>query len=192
MDIIAQFEKAGLVAPSVDQVNRRQWIPIVEAQAPSEKITAYAKLSESLTNQEMADLFAYVWVHSEGCLTHEQIDSLFRNYAQRGIDRNMIMSSEERQTFDSLPDPFTIYRGCQEATRAERPWTLSHDLAKPFALRAAGENYDNHMGIVIRASCPKSAVLAYLDRDLTEKEVLVIPSRITIESEPVETVSDDE
>ena len=192
MDIIAKFEQEGLVVPSADQVLNRQWIAIAEAQQLLKRIDAYCILADCITNQEVADLFTYVWIHSEGSLTHEQLDFLFRKFDERGIDRTMIMSSDERQTFDALPDPFTIFRGCQESTRSERSWTLCPELARPFALRAAGENTDTHTGIVICASCPKSAVLAYLNRDLAEKEVLVRPEQIAIQTAPVETVTDDE
>jgi hypothetical protein len=190
--ISAQFEAAGLAIPTLEQVNNRDWISVIDSQQPSERSIAYACLSDTLTIQEMADLFSYVWVHSEGSLTHQQIDFLFRDFANRGITREMIMSTEERAEFAALPDPFIIYRGCQDSTRVERSWTLSRNIAIMFAHRAADENSETQIGIVIQASCPKSAVLAYLNRSHAEQEVIVKPQEVVIDADPVETVTNEQ
>lgn len=192
MTIIEDFMNAGLNAPTLGQISNRQWQDILEEQSPSRRFDAYACLTSELSGKEMADLFAFVWVHSEGCLSHEQINSLFDDFARRGITRDMIMSTSEQTEFELLSDPMTIFRGCQESTKHGRSWSTSAEVARGFAVRAIDENPDTHTGIVIQGICPKSAVLVYLNRDLAEQEILVTPGLVCIDPVPFEILTDEE
>jgi len=187
--LIAEFQEMGLQPPTQHQIDEHSWQDIVETQSPSERFNAYALLESQLDSGEKGALFAFTWVHSEGCYTEDQINMIFGDLQSSGVTLDMILTDAEREELAALPDPFTIYRGCQESTREGISWTLSQDVAHGFAQRAADEDHENQTGLVIQAQCPKDAVRAYFNGDLAEQEVVVDPSRISPTETPVESVS---
>lgn len=83
--------------------------------------------------------------------------------------KELLMNLDEYETYISLPDSFTVYRGVGRGRNPEgMSWTDNLDSAKWFASRFGDDGY------VIRGIVNKSDVLAYFSRR-NECEV-VIPS----------------
>lgn len=83
--------------------------------------------------------------------------------------KELLMNLDEYETYISLPDSFTVYRGVGRGRNPEgMSWTDNLDSAKWFASRFGDDGY------VIRGIVNRSDVLAYFSRR-NECEV-VIPS----------------
>ena len=83
--------------------------------------------------------------------------------------KELLMNLDEYETYISLPDSFTVYRGVGSGRNPDgMSWTDNIDSAKWFASRFGDDGY------VIRGTVNKSDVIAYFSRR-NECEV-VIPS----------------
>ena len=82
------------------------------------------------------------------------------------------MNEEEHQTYQQLPETFTVYRG---VTPGHNPsglsWTTSLEKAKWFANRF-GEGY------IRQGTANKSDVLAYFSGRGSEEEIVISPKSL--------------
>jgi len=89
-------------------------------------------------------------------------------------DPRRILVGEDRNFYDSLPDRFTVYRGCAgvslEHARAGICWTTKRDIAEWFADRSADRNA---RPVLISARVRKADVLL---TKAAECEVVAIPT----------------
>jgi hypothetical protein len=86
--------------------------------------------------------------------------------------RNSMMSKEELDTFTQLPSEVTIFRGNVEGKEAGFSWSLSKDVALPFARR-----HFPHPGQLLMGTCLKSKIIAYFSR---EEEIFIDPRDVAI------------
>lgn len=83
-------------------------------------------------------------------------------------DRNSMMTKEERDFLDGLPDRLTIYRGTREGSYAGFSWTTSREVAIKFPTL---NRYRTDKPVLRTATINKSEIIAVkLDRD--EYEVI--------------------
>jgi hypothetical protein len=54
-------------------------------------------------------------------------------FSSRRPHREVLMSEDERKTFDTLPEKLTIYRACNRYSKHGFSWTLDKAFAKHFA-----------------------------------------------------------
>lgn len=149
-------------------------IEIMNLITKSYKLVAFKHFSSFLSPEDYGRLLKSVWTTAEAPnvdpnFTIVKLLNLFKK-----ADKNHLMSKEELDAFNNLPEKIVVYRGIQSksATPKALSWTISFDTASFFANRFDEE------GKVFSALIPKEYVLAYfLDRG--EYEVVLDPRYLT-------------
>jgi len=171
-EIKAAFAELGLAVPSSDDVVNRRWVDIIDQCNAIERWSAFANLSEYMSDEEYGSAARHVWTHSEGDFDEIQFDAVFMN-ASRPINRDLFMTGAERQYLEQLPDPITVFRGCQEETRNGVCWTTDLECARGFAQDRGAPESGRGEGLVLIGKCSKAHVIAYFDAEgLHESEIL--------------------
>jgi hypothetical protein len=149
----------------------RIWL-FLELQDEMDDATYFRYLGETLTFTYVSfdpELFKYLWNHPNRDLSL----------------RNHMMSKEERSILYELPPEVTIFRGNSIHKEVGFSWSLSKEIATPFAKR-----HHPQRGQLIEGTCHKSKIIAYFSR---EKEILIDPKHIVIQVrtfiEPGESVN---
>src|ERR1700683_2894096 len=94
--------------------------------------------------------------------------------------REAMMAEGERQDLAPLPQEIEIYRGAGHPNFAEGlSWTLDREKAEWFARKVHGA-VDTTEPVVIEGRVARSNVIAFLERELGERELLVLPDHVTI------------
>lgn len=119
------------------------------------------------------DLIADVWIDSENIWQHdvEWADVL------TGDGHRQMMTDDEANRLDGLPDTVTIWRGCQYGVNEDGlSYTLDANRAHWFATRYAR---DDDQPVVIEATVPRNRIIALCTRR-SEEEVIVLDKDVTI------------
>jgi hypothetical protein len=170
-DIKTEFVDRGLAVPSFEDVVNQRWVAIIDQYSAMERWEVFAILSDHMSDEEYGSAVRHVWTHSEGDFDESRFDAAFVN-TSRPINRDLFMTVAERQDLEQLPDPVTIYRGCQEETRGGVCWTTDLACAREFAQRAADESQDGK-GLVLIGQCSKADTIAYFNAEgIHESEIL--------------------
>ena len=96
-----------------------------------------------------------------------ELSEILRNASPE--HRALMMTQEERDTLDSLPDVITIYRGCYPWNDAGLSWSLSRDIAASFP-RLMRYHHPEHEAFVYEATANKRDCILKLDRG--EREII--------------------
>lgn len=127
--------------------------------------------AQCMSASDLGKALSIAWTRQENPnddvnVQREEIVPLFE-----GASKKTLMDTEERRTYDELPDVVDVYRGVTSFNDGDikaLSWTLDKGTAEWFSTRFS-ENGD-----VYRATIAKEHVLAvFLGRD--EKEVVVDP-----------------
>lgn len=108
-----------------------------------------------LSNKEYWEIFSACWTDSENL---HQIWNL-TDFLMARNGREHMMSDDEKELFDALPDEFMVYRGHQGKNPEGHSWTLSYSKARWFADRLARKDDER---IVSEGMCLKSWVIAVM------------------------------
>lgn len=83
--------------------------------------------------------------------------------------RDMIMTSEEKKAWNSLPETVTIWRGCHEVNKRGLSWSLDRDIAEqfPFLWRYSREGQP----LLVRAEVKRDNI-AMIKLDRNESEIV--------------------
>jgi hypothetical protein len=85
-----------------------------------------------------------------------------------------ILPRDARSFYDALPDPVSVWRGCEQGRERGLHWTTDRATAEKFA---AGRRCTNPRPILVRAQIPKRHIFAvFLDRN--ESEIVLDPRRL--------------
>jgi hypothetical protein len=89
-----------------------------------------------------------------------------------------MMTLEENEWYDALPDSIICYRGCDQSVLKGASWTLDKEIANSFPFT---NRYRSASPVVVTARVKKERILAVkLDRE--EKEIITFSARpITVE-----------
>ena len=173
----------------------------VDDKTVSKEIVDYYNLKrygiEEITNAHWYSMIANIWQMTESPSKHI-LDSFYTfmrpspYYAEedpaiicRDSDMYFMMSNEELEVFNNLPDKFTVYRGITE-TDTENiaydeglSWTLSEEKAKWFSTRFAKNKKSKVLELEVHKNTPypakkgdKPKAVAYLN-DREEQEIIV-------------------
>lgn len=117
---------------------------------------------------DLAQYLKILWLSTETVNVDKNISKSEYVRLFKRANRNYLMTEEERNILDSLPERITIYRGINSKT--DHPvngmsWTPERDTAVWFANR-----FSNSGGSVCQAEINKENILAYFD---FEKETVV-------------------
>jgi len=120
------------------------------------------------TDQEFWEALREVWIDSENVWQNleEWIDLLTDDDR---LDREYLMTAEERIALAKMPEKFTIYRGAVPGLNEDGiSWTLDRERAKWFSTRL------NKPGRVFEKEVRREDVVAYFT-SRSEEEIVVIP-----------------
>lgn len=125
-----------------------------------------------LSTKDLSKLLADCWIMSENPNTDinvsvQELEELFLS-----AEPVFMMSEEEMQTLNNLPDKITIYRGIgSESNTKGVSWSLDKSIAEWFSNRFQSDGY------VLTGQINKSDVLAYFNKR-HEKEIVVPYNKI--------------
>lgn len=127
---------------------------------------------EDAPDDVFSELLAEVWMAVEspndGSVPLDLLIEWFRE-----ADKNKLMSEEELEAFNNLPDKFTVYRGMGDKSSKDGiSYTIDKDKAQWFANRPPSKH-----GYVLTGTAKKEDVLAFFTRR-DESEVLIEPDKI--------------
>lgn len=132
-------------------------------------------IQDYLSNVDLAELLAYIWVDSEGTSQDPNcsLSQLIEWFTE--ADKKALMDDEDYQVFDTLPSEFSVYRGISTHGNTNGlSWTLNRETAEWFAKRFS---FDGSKGTVIEATAKKEDVLAYFN-DRNEQEIVINPKKL--------------
>jgi len=133
-------------------------------------------IKEDITPEKLGELLSWVWVQTE-FPNQNGVDRWIKLFQR--VCRSTLMTSEELEKYNDLPDKVVVYRGLQSDKTKVRgmSWTLSIDKAKWFACRW------QRVGEVYSAIIRKDGIFAYLNG--RGEEEVVVNSRRLKEIQPV-------
>ena len=173
----------------------------VDDKTVSKEILDYYNLKrfgiEEITNAHWYSMIANIWLMAESPSKHF-LDSVYPfmrpspYYAEenpvvicRNSDMNFMMSNDELEVFNNLPDKFKVYRGITESDTENIAydegisWTLSKEKAKWFSTRFAKNKKSKVLELEVHKNTPypakkgdKPKAVAYLN-DREEQEIIV-------------------
>ena len=173
----------------------------VDDKTVSKEILDYYNLKrfgiEEITNAHWYSMIANIWLMAESPSKHF-LDSVYPfmrpspYYAEedpvvicRNSDMNFMMSNDELEVFNNLPDKFKVYRGITESDTENIAydegisWTLSKEKAKWFSTRFAKNKKSKVLELEVHKNTPypakkgdKPKAVAYLN-GREEKEIIV-------------------
>jgi hypothetical protein len=130
-----------------------------------------------LSPKDLAELFADAWVSTENpnqdanCPIHYLV-KMFKK-----CDKKYLMSEEDYQVYEQLPETFTIYRGVAVGRNPKGlSWTKNLETAKWFAHRFDREDKKGYIQMGI---AKKEDVLAYFNTR-NEDEIVYNSKRLQI------------
>lgn len=132
------------------------------------RLEAFVEHSSEVSDETYWSAFASIWIDTE---------NFFQNHSQwhemllQRPNSHLMMSAEEIQYLNKLPDEVTIYRGTKYAKNG-MSWSVSKDRAKWFANRVGGSLYVT--------TVHKENIFAYFNRR-DEDEIVIDPSDCYIE-----------
>jgi hypothetical protein len=126
-------------------------------------------------------LLAQAWMFTEGRFEGRHLNAC-ADLFESAIPHNL-MTVEELEVFDALPDEVTVYRGSLTSEGARRvrggmSWTLSQKVGNWFAQRGMEQKKNHHCRpLLLQGTVRKADVFAYFaGRD--EQELVVRPGSV--------------
>jgi hypothetical protein len=115
-----------------------------------------------LSPKDLAELFADAWVSSENPNQDVNCPISYLVKMFEKCDKKYLMTEEDYQIYESLPETFTIYRGVAVGRNPQGlSWTQSLEKAEWFAHRF--DKPGGQQGYVQMCIAKKSRVLAYFN-----------------------------
>lgn len=119
-------------------------------------------IKQYMSKKDFTKRLAEAWITSEN--PNQDINVSVNELIQwfKQADRDYLMSKEEREYFDALPEIVEIYRGVAVG-RAEQKglsWTCNHDTAKWFSERF---NRGDERGYILKGKIHKKDIFAYFN-----------------------------
>lgn len=141
-----------------------------------------------LSLKDLSQILADIWVRTEAPNSDPNMSQNRLLVLFRKADPKYLMSEEEYEVFQNLPDTVTVYRGVTPHNAGNVKafsWTLDHDTADWFAHR-----FDED-GTVYEAQIDKAHIFAYFG-SRNEAEVIVDPHYLMdiTESEAMEQLGE--
>lgn len=133
-----------------------------------------------IEKNEFDELLGDMWVQYGGNIdANITINEFVEMFSK--ADKTKLMSKDEIEIFNSLPEEVTIYRGVSHhsAEANALSWTCNYDIAEWFATR-----YNNRLealkmnkGYILKGKVKKEDILAYFNRR-EESEILIVPDKV--------------
>lgn len=175
----------------LQQAERDQdWMMVLLLRERPYRVEAFLDIADQIvSDHEWWDAVRYLWEDTENL--HEWGDDVVRTLLSRPHPE-MLMTQEEREFVDQLPDAVTIYRGYVKQGRRSNligwSWTLDKNKAIWFANRFITSSETARLA---SATVEKGQILGYLS-GRNESEIVVDPELLNItKDEPAITAAID-
>ena len=145
------------------------WAQVVWLHERPYRPLALYQIGSRMTDEQFWRMVSEVWADSE-TNSHGPIwQRIWRTERPR---REQVMTQKEHRKLSRLPDPLTIYRGCQDTQALlGLSWTISRDQALRSARQFAG---DGATPLLATAQVARKSIQAYFDPDV----VVVLPEHL--------------
>ena len=138
----------------------------------SYRLTFLKFIKEYLSKKDMSELLADAWISSENPNNDVNVPSKTAVQWFREADKRTLMTKDEYEYYQSLPQTVTAYRGVAEGGNPRGlSWTCNKKIAEWFA------NRFDKKGYVQSVTVDKSCVLAYFNSRDEDELVLDILSK---------------
>lgn len=135
------------------------------------RLDAFLQVYKQMSEKDFWRLFMDIWSDSENIYALKAIwIHLIRLKEKPNFD--LVITDEDRPTFDALPDTFTVYRGTDDSEDDDTDslsWTIDKEQAQWFANR-----WSKDEPVVLEREISKSDVLSYYN-GRSEKEIIIYP-----------------
>jgi hypothetical protein len=148
----------------------RDWKGFIAHHRSQFWLTALNEIEGQASPEEWAQAVRYVWYLSDVFWDRAE---QWRAVLEKLKAGPGCMTPQERAELQGMPDPLEIFRGCRRETIHGFSWSLDPDKASYHAYKAVRK------GLVVRATVARSKVIAFLDREEDEKEIIVFPEDVT-------------
>ncbi len=120
-----------------------------------------------LNTKDKGRLLRYAWISARTPSKDIKVTRERKRQMLKECKREELMTKEDLEYFDSLPETITIYRGVKKADKIDGvSWTLSREIAERFTYDFLDDGY------VVEKEVHKNDVLAYFNiRD--EQEIVI-------------------
>ena len=128
-----------------------------------------------LSRNDMSELLADAWTTSEN--PNQDVNVKLSTIVKwlKNANKKVLMSEEEYEVYQSLPDKFTVYRGVADGRNPNGlSWTKNKNKAEWFSHRF---DKNDSIGYVQSAIADKKDVLAYFD-SRNEDEIVIDPKTL--------------
>jgi len=108
------------------------------------------------------------WIESDHFWNNNEA---WRKIAQDVKGSAGLMTDDEREQLETMPDGLTLYRGCKDENTEGLSWSIRENWAGYFA-------YEAIAGKVVSGTARKSDVIAFFDQNQEEKEIVILPEHV--------------
>ena len=140
-------------------------------------LTLLRYTKDYLSMKDFCEIFGEYWTIAENPNMDINVPISMSAKWFKEADKKLLLTKDEYDIYNSLPEIFTIYRGVG-VNRSEKglSWTRNYDKANWFAHRFDNEN---NIGYILKAEIKKNEVLAFFNRRNEEEVVAYIPQNRT-------------
>ena len=129
----------------------------------SYKMTWFRFVSPYLSDEDYGTMLKECWITEDNPNQDENVPIKMAIELFRRAKKDCIMTKEEQEYYDNLPETLTLYRGVSEGReRLGLSWTDNYDVAVWYQKRFEEWGRD---GIVLKAEVKKKDVLVYFEHD---------------------------
>lgn len=147
----------------------RDWQTFIGSHHEEFWLQALESVRQVASDQEWADAARYAWYLSNTFWNRQEDWRAVLEYVVAGPGW---MTDHEKAKLQQQQNPLTIFRGCRNDTVQGFSWSLDPDKAQLHARPARGR------GILVRGTVDRANVIALLDRDEDEEEIVVFPENV--------------
>lgn len=139
------------------------------------RIIFFKYIQEYLDVTDFSNLLREVWIDTEFPALNIDISSRDLSMWLKIADKDILMSKEDKNYLDSLPESVKIYRGVADEQYIEGySWSLSEEKARWFATRFS---FEGCSPVLCSFEINKSDIIAYMSAR-NEAEVVVLPETL--------------
>lgn len=132
----------------------------------------------SFSKEEYIEMVKSVYQHPDSFIMQDyeekhydydetDFKELFSKYPQS----DWIVTKEEKDFYDNLPDEIEVYRGCTEENKDGISWTTNYFVARYFAFQSM--QYQNKDTDIYKKTIKKTDIRAVL-LDMDESEIILV------------------
>jgi hypothetical protein len=156
-------------------MKNKEWHTYVFLHERPYRVDAFKRIRSRLSNERYWDLLSEIWIDSENIRENTSVWERLLRDPRPG--REHMMSDEDREALDLLPDTIEVFQGHTDERDDGWSWTTNRATAEWFAYRFG--DFEQATPVVSFGTCSKDLITAYLT-GRNESEVLIDRRLVTI------------